>query len=78
MRSHGLLFIFSGIIVLVLFWNEYFTNISKIIELGKFYVDIILLIGMVITLLGGLTIGVGLKILIDPEFYERLKSLIKE
>ena len=69
---------FSGFIVLVLFWNEYFTNISKIIELGKIYVYIILLIGMVVTLLGGLTIGVGLKILIDPEFYERLKSLIKE
>ena len=78
MRSHGLIFIFFGVLVLGLFWNEYFSNITAILNLEKIYIFILLFIGMIITIVGGLSIGMGLKILIDPEFYERLKSLLKE
>ncbi len=78
MRSHGLLFLFIGLFTVILFWSEYFINITRILYLDKIYLLILLLTGMIVTIVGGIMIGIGLKILFNPEFYDRLKSLLKE
>lgn len=78
MRSRGLTFIIIGLFVVGLFWIEYFNNINYILTLDKSYLFILMFVGMILTVSGGITIGVGIKIVIHPEFYERLKSLIKE
>lgn len=78
MRSRGLLLILAGLFAVILFWAEYFINITAILSLNKMYLFILLFTGMVVTIIGGLIIGIGIKILFDPEFYERLKSLINE
>lgn len=78
MRSYGLSFIVFGIFGLALFWIEYFNNITYILSLGKMSLYILLFVGLIVTIIGGLLIGVGIKIVIHPEFYDKLKELIKE
>ncbi len=78
MRSYGLSLIILGFFALILFWVEYFNNITYILSLGKMSLYILLFIGMLVTLAGGLLIGVGITVVIHPEFYDKLKALIKE
>lgn len=78
MRSHGVLFIFIGLISIILFWDAYFSNISSILLLNKLYIFVLLSLGMLVTVIGGILIGLGIKILFEPEIYEKIKKLIKE
>ena len=78
MRSRGLLFTIIGFLCVGLFWDLYLTNVSFILSLDKLFIFLILFIGLVLTVVSGILIGMGIKIMINPEFYDTLMKLIKE
>lgn len=78
MRSHGLLLAIIGFLLVISFWNVYSSNIEYILTLDKFFIFLILFLGLVITVISGLMLAVGIRIMINPEFYDKLSKLIKE
>jgi hypothetical protein len=77
MRSYGLLIAFTGLIFLILFWYEYFTLVDKVL-IEKYYLYLILFFGLIITIVSGIMIGLGFKILLKPELYQTIKMFLKK
>ena len=77
MRSSGLKLVFIGIFPLILFWYYYFTNIAIVLSYDKMIIFLILFIGLIVTVICGILISLGIKVIFNPEFYEKLLLFIK-
>ena len=78
MRIHGILLFFIGIITLLLIWDIYFTNIAYLFGLDKLTTFSILFILLILTIISGFLIGLGVKVIFNPNYYDKLKLLLKK
>ena len=63
--------------MVIIFWYYYFINFELLFKQSQIILFTILFMGLVLTVMGGILISLGVKIILKPEFYLVIKEFLK-
>ena len=59
------------------YWHLYISYLNEIFAGSEIIVYLILIVGLIVTIIGGSLIAIGLRIIVRPEFYQRIQVFIR-
>ena len=77
MRFYGILLFLFGSIIILSFWSFYFGELSNIVLQSNIIQMTILVVGMILSVFSGILIGLGMKIILNPPFWDQIIFFLK-